>query len=808
MSGSTFPTSSTSGQPGAPISGAGDVITTQYGSVAVPTTTNLTRTGTLVTGGTSGGVHPLDGGSGTYYVVDYSVYDPALGDVDIEGASLDGFLPSPSVPTAQQIGASINAASAASNLSYDEAVDVLGFYPANSGSQAQAYGIVTNYANQMYNDGVVSHWTVVATDGDELRMALASLSLTTSNITVCYNCDLNRNPSSSEVASWENRLANNAVSFSGVETGIGDSQEAATDINQSYQNILNRQVDASSLQTDQNALIAGTTTQYIICKSLALSFEAYQDIGNIYGTELGRAVDSGSLTQYQGWLTNGVVTMQYLHYFVAYSQEAGSYIDTFYNYILDRNASSAEIAAWQNDLNNGSLSLGGVRTAIADSAESASDLRLVIQNVQGRQATGNDTPWITGEQAGEAAGTLALNQVTANLANSSGEIPVISNVYSIELGTAPATAQISTEQGALAAGGSIAAYESSLSSSSAGVAVVANSYTDWGQVAPVSWSQTDAEAALANVTQAVIADQSDSATQLQSMAQQFAGLANFNVNSLMIDLGASETQAQDLVASAMTNSYVDEAPDQATVSGLLADGGSTTLNTLIDQAAGVSAAAAVAESGVKGCTNTTQFINTYVTTIDNTSNSGALDTISATNNNSKWNPGLNPLFLNGVRWVSQNANPVLAYRLAAQGTPYENYVTSTLPSSFVQTAAPFPVFDQWSADAAPDQLGVAISDKTLDTQSKSYLASPGRITSLMQKWANAMINFVTSPTMNNVQFTKGQIGEYELYMGVPAATTAPEWTAICAGRQEVVAAFAGQGLNFNIVINQIVPVGT
>ena len=105
MSGSTLAARPATGQPAAPISGTGDVITTQYGAVAVPVTTNLAETGTLVASGTPGGARPLDGGSGGgYYVTDYSVYDSALGDVDIEGTSEDGFLPSLAPPRAARRG--------------------------------------------------------------------------------------------------------------------------------------------------------------------------------------------------------------------------------------------------------------------------------------------------------------------------------------------------------------------------------------------------------------------------------------------------------------------------------------------------------------------------------------------------------------------------------------------------------------------------------------------------------------------------------------------------------------------------------
>ena len=59
-----------------PVISAGTQITTQYGTVHVATTTNLTNQGGLVTIAKTGGIQPLDGGSGSgSYVLDSSIYD-------------------------------------------------------------------------------------------------------------------------------------------------------------------------------------------------------------------------------------------------------------------------------------------------------------------------------------------------------------------------------------------------------------------------------------------------------------------------------------------------------------------------------------------------------------------------------------------------------------------------------------------------------------------------------------------------------------------------------------------------------------
>ncbi len=87
--------------------------------------------------------------------------------------------------------------------------------------------------------------------------------------------------------------------------------------------------------------------------------------------------------------------------------------------------------------------------------------------------------------------------------------------------------------------------------------------------------------------------------------------------------------------------------------------------------------------------------------------------------------------------------------------PYENYVTSTLGSEFDQTPTFFPMFDQW----APGP-GIAVSDKTIDTQGSSYLANPNRIAIMMDKWAKMMIAFVSGNNgglMINTTITPNQV---------------------------------------------------
>ena len=73
---------------------------------------------------------------------------------------------------------------------------------------------------------------------------------------------------------------------------------------------------------------------------------------------------------------------------------------------------------------------------------------------------------------------------------------------------------------------------------------------------------------------------------------------------------------------------------------------------------------------------------------------------------------------------------------------------------------------------------------------------------MMDKWAKKMIAFI-SGTGGSLTIKNSQINSYGLDLGVPTATTAPEWTAICAGRQLIVSDFAAAGKACSIIINSI-----
>ncbi len=75
---------------------------------------------------------------------------------------------------------------------------------------------------------------------------------------------------------------------------------------------------------------------------------------------------------------------------------------------------------------------------------------------------------------------------------------------------------------------------------------------------------------------------------------------------------------------------------------------------------------------------------------------------------------------------------------------------------------------------------------------------------MMDKWAKMMIAFVSG---NNggltINTTITPIKSYGFDLGVPATTTAPQWTAICLGRQEMLSDFAAAGKACNIIIHSI-----
>ncbi len=471
-------------------------------------------------------------------------------------------------------------------------------------------------------------------------------------------------------------------------------------------------------------------------------------------------------------------------------------VDVLDNVILNvqerqPNANNASwIQAQQQALPTGSTTIANITSGLAYFPGEAEVLDNVITDVQGRTADAADTPWIQSQEGRIAGGTTLVN-VVSGLALYSGETQVVDNFYRGILGVAPSAGQVSTEQNALAAGGTVSSYVSGLSQSSQAQIIIVQAYGDFGQLAPSGSSMHNAEAALNNLVQAFNATNTDSLSELTTLAQGYTtASAAFSLNGLVATLANSPGEATGLVASTLANSYIDGAPAQGDASTLLAAGGESLLDAAFDQAAGLASATTVSLSGVTGCTDTMKFIATYVTPLSNS-------TIATANQNPTFNIGLDPRFTNGIVWSSQNQGASLYNRIQQQGYPYENYVTSELGSGFEQTRMPFPVFDQWNRSQ-----GIAVSDKTIDTQGSSYLANPSRITVMMDKWAQKMIAFL-SGTSGGLTINKAQINSYGFDLAVPTATTAPEWTAICAGRQLMVADFTAAGTACSIIIHSV-----
>ena len=279
-----------------------------------------------------------------------------------------------------------------------------------------------------------------------------------------------------------------------------------------------------------------------------------------------------------------------------------------------------------------------------------------------------------------------------------------------------------------------------------------------------------------------------SQSNLASLAGAYsASDSDFSLTSILSTIASSQNQANALVASALYNSYIDGAEDGATAAATLQQGGTTLLDALIEQATGLDAEKIVKELNNPGCSDWQTFRSTYATQVSN-------QVIAA----APANQG-NLLYRNGIVWSSMNLNAPFSTRINQQGYPYENYVTSILGSNYIQTPASYKTFDHWNQTS-----GIAVSDKTLDTNGSSYSSIPSKITNQMVKYGLEMTRFVSSNQGYSPSVTQSIISSYRFQFAVPATTNAAQWQAICAGYHDLMQKVPQiSGKSIQIAINYV-----
>ena len=109
--------------------------------------------------------------------------------------------------------------------------------------------------------------------------------------------------------------------------------------------------------------------------------------------------------------------------------------------------------------------------------------------------------------------------------------------------------------------------------------------------------------------------------------------------------------------------------------------------------------------------------------------------------------------------------------IGKQGMPWENYVGKNLPSD-ARLPKNFKTFDYYDS-----RDGLAISAKTLDTQTASRMLKPRQIYSTLKNYIDKAANFKTY-SLSSVKLNADTITRREIHLAIPAQTTKEQWQQI------------------------------
>ncbi len=133
---------------------------------------------------------------------------------------------------------------------------------------------------------------------------------------------------------------------------------------------------------------------------------------------------------------------------------------------------------------------------------------------------------------------------------------------------------------------------------------------------------------------------------------------------------------------------------------------------------------------------------------------------------------LNILFAKPSRTVS-NSKVGIQWNngIGKQGMPWENYVGKSLPSD-ARLPKNFKTFDYYDS-----RDGLAISAKTLDTQTASRTLKPRQIYNTLKNYIDKTANFKIY-SLSGVELNANTIRRREIHLAIPAQTTKEQWQQI------------------------------
>jgi len=113
--------------------------------------------------------------------------------------------------------------------------------------------------------------------------------------------------------------------------------------------------------------------------------------------------------------------------------------------------------------------------------------------------------------------------------------------------------------------------------------------------------------------------------------------------------------------------------------------------------------------------------------------------------------------------------------IMGQGKPFEAYVQSKLPEGTIDLntiKSNFSTFDHLTPE------GVAVSDKTLDTNASTYTSKPRAITSLLNGYVDKMVDFAGDGKRGMFELKPSDISAKEMQLAIPASASTEQLTAI------------------------------
>ncbi|CDG40022.1 hypothetical protein ASAP_1977 [Asaia bogorensis] len=535
----------------------------------------------------------------------------------------------------------------------------------------------------------------------------------------------------------------------------------------------------------QRALATGSSTSDIT-HDIAYAWEGKSAVQAVYARTAGiQNPEQFQYDCYQGALANGA-SIADITRSIAYAWEGKNAVQAVYARTAGiQNPEQFQYDCYQGALANGA-SIADITRSIAYAWEGKQAIDRLYGDVLGRAV---DPSGMQTNQA-QLANNQSLTDLRYAIAHSAAEADSLKSAGIFLFGasqTITTSAWLATQQDAIGSGQ--ATYESTLVSAQlapAGVQTLQSIYQDWGQGLPTDIQLKSMATAMYHLNIAWNQVQNQSADQLAAEAATYHAIDGTASYGRMVEnVSYSADQATALLASALTNPMMNEAASAAEFRRVISMGGALLFETVIDQQDVLNNIDTIQKQKEPDPCDPVIFKPAHAILGKNGSLTVSNSEIGAANavpgrqmagvSTAQWS--------SGVQWTSQGNG------IKAQGNPFEVWDAQRLKKEGYEWLADYrsdrnnwKAFDEWNRDTA-----TAVSDKTMDLKGTTYqnmTRLQGRILANVQ----AMIRYDTDggpyrypdrPAGTSLRFTKTDIQNYVLDLGVPAEPNNDQWRAIC-----------------------------